>query len=206
MRKRPERARASSVPTETNSNEAALPRGDSLRDWRSGRSPAIGLSSFAQRVCVILVVLSLCACASSVIVPDGVEVAPVGPAHVLERGGHNEKRVVWGGQIVDVENLEDRTLLIVASYPLDRSDRPRWQQEPGVRFIAEQSGFLEPLTFAPGRFVTILGRVAGTEQRQVGQFDYRHPKINTEELHLWPADPYFWDRQVRWNFGLGIHL
>jgi outer membrane lipoprotein len=154
----------------------------------------------------LLGTLLLAACASSVIVPEGVEVAPVGPAHVLERGGHDGQTVVWGGQIVEVENLADRTLLVVASYPLDRSDRPRWQEAPGVRFIAERSGFLEPLTFAPGRFVTVLGTVDGTEQRPVGEFDYRHPKLNAEALHLWPADPYFWDPQVRWNLGIGVHL
>jgi outer membrane lipoprotein len=150
--------------------------------------------------------LLLGGCASSVIVPKGVDVAPVGPAHVLERGGHEGELVVWGGQIVEVENLADRTILVVASYPLDSSDRPRWQQEPGVRFIAEQSGFLEPLTFAPGRFVTVLGTVDGMEQRPVGQFDYRHPKLQTNDLYLWPADPFYWDRQLRWNLGVGVYL
>lgn len=159
-----------------------------------------------MRLLAALSILSLCACASSVIVPDGVEVAPVGPAHVLERGGHDGELVVWGGQIVEVDNLADRTILVVASHPLDSSDRPRWQQEPGVRFIAEQSGFLEPLTFAPGRFVTVLGTVDGTEQRPVGQFDYRHPKLLTQDLYLWPVDPYYWDRQVRWNVGFGVRL
>lgn len=158
------------------------------------------------RLFVVLAAFALSACASSVIVPDGVEVAPVGPAHVLERGTHDGERVVWGGQIVEVENLADRTVLVVASYPLDRSDRPQWREEPGVRFIAEQTGFLEPLTFAPGRFITVLGTVDGTEQRPVGQFDYRHPKLLTEELYLWPDDPYYWDRQVRWNIGLGVVL
>lgn len=172
------------------------------------RTPSVFIAPAAalRSLFAALAVLFLAACASSVIVPKDVEIAPVGPAHVLEEGGHNGKTVVWGGQIVAVDNLADRTLLVVASYPLDRSDRPRWQAEPGVRFIAEQSGFLEPLTFAPGRFVTVLGTVDGTEQRPVGQFDYRHPKLKTDDLYLWPADPFYWDRGVRWNLGVGVYL
>ncbi|MEN1727916.1 MAG: Slp family lipoprotein, partial [Pseudomonadota bacterium] len=100
----------------------------------------------------------------------------------------------------------ERTILVVASFPLDSSDLPEWTEEAGVRLIAEQGGFLEPLTFAPGRFVTLMGRIDGTEQRAVGEFDYRHPRMLTEEIYLWPADPYLWGGQVRWNFGLGVSL
>lgn len=184
----------------------AIPSRDNQRKARGLRSGLGVLRTHTARLLAAVAILSLCACASSVIVPDDVEVAAIGPAHVLERSGLDGNRVVWGGQIVAVENLSDRTILVVASYPLDRTDRPRWQQEPGVRFIAEQTGFLEPLTFAPGRFVTIMGTVDGTEQRPVGQFDYRHPKLSTEEIYLWPADPYYWDRQVRWNVGVGFSL
>ena len=158
----------------------------------------------ASFVVAVGLLLGLSACSTSVIVPDGVEVAPVGPAHVLERGGHEGERVVWGGEIVEVENLADRTLIVVASYPLDSSDRPRWRDQAGVRFVAEQEGFLEPLTFSPGRFVTLLGRVDGTVQRPVGQYDYRHPLLQTEDIYLWPADPYYWSGPVRWNVGIGF--
>jgi len=148
----------------------------------------------------------LAACASSVIVPDGLDVSAIGPAHVLEQDGHEGERIVWGGQIVEIENQAEQTVLVVASYPLDSSDRPRWRQEAGVRFIAIQDGFLEPLTFAPGRFVTLLGTVDGREERAVGDFDYLHPRMVVEDIYLWPADPYLWSGPVRWNFGVGIHL
>jgi outer membrane lipoprotein len=160
------------------------------------------INSLATLICGGL----LTACASSVIVPHGVEVSAIGPAHVLEQEGLEGERVVWGGQIVEVENQAEQTVLVVASYPLDSSDRPRWQQEAGVRFIAVQAGFLEPLTFAPGRFVTLLGTVNGTEERAVGEFDYLHPRMVAEDIYLWPADPYLWGGPVHWNFGVGIHL
>ncbi|MBB6086161.1 Slp family lipoprotein [Wenzhouxiangella marina] len=150
--------------------------------------------------------LLLVACATSPVATDGEEIAPVGPAHVLEDQSLVGELVVWGGRIVEVENRADRTLLVVASLPLDRADRPRLHYEPGVRFIAEQPGYLEPLTFAPGRFVTILGTVSGTRIRAVGDYDYLHPTMDIEKLHLWPSDPMMWSPHWRWNFGIGIRL
>ena len=148
----------------------------------------------------------IAACASSPIAPEGVTIAPVGPAHVLEEDFHQGKLVIWGGRIVEVENQSDITLLAVASYPLNRADQPRTDAEPGVRFLVINPGFLEPLSFAPGRFVTVLGRVSGLRERPVGEFTYTYPVIETEEIHLWADDPELWRNRTRWNFGVGIRL
>lgn len=155
---------------------------------------------------IVLAAGLLVACASSPVAPEGVTIAPVGPAHALADESHLDQLVIWGGQIIEVENQADQTLLVVASYPLDRSDRPRLDTEPGVRFIAEQSGFLEPLTFAPGRFVTLLGRVQATRTRAVGAYAYEHPVLLVDRIHLWPVDPALWTPAARWQFGIGIQL
>jgi len=84
--------------------------------------------------------------------------------------------------------------------------QPRLDAEPGVRFLVVQPGFLEPLTFGPGRFVTVLGRVGGLRERLVGDFTYTYPVIEAEEIHLWPANPELWSNRTRWNFGIGIQL
>lgn len=148
----------------------------------------------------------LAACASSPVVEDGVAVAPIGPAHVLAESGHEGQLVVWGGRIVSITNRADVTELEVVSLPLDRGDRPRWQAEPGVRFIVRQPGFLEPMQYVPGRYITVLGEVLGLEERAVGEYLYEQPAVASSNLHLWPADPAQWQRRTNFSIGIGIRL
>jgi len=150
--------------------------------------------------------LALAGCASSPLELDGRAVSGTGPAHVLEDSGHIGDTVVWGGEILEVRNLEDHTELVVASYPLDRADRPRLKRNAGVRFVLEHPGFLEPAAFRPGRFVSVLGRVEGLDERRVGDYPYKHPVMSAEDLYLWPADTREWDRGPRFGVGIGISL
>jgi outer membrane lipoprotein len=148
----------------------------------------------------------LAACAQSPVAPDGTTVAPIGPAHVLAEQGHEGELVIWGGRIVSVENLSGHSELFVVSLPLDRADRPRIQAEPGVRFLVIESGFIEPMQFAPGRYITVLGQVRGIEERAIGEYLYQHPLIEAEQIHLWPADTGRWHSSPRFSIGVGIRL
>jgi outer membrane lipoprotein len=151
-------------------------------------------------------VVMLAACATSPVATDQVSVAATGPAHVLAQAGHEGEMVVWGGRIVQADNFAEYTELVVVSYPLDRADRPRLNAEPGVRFIVSEAGFLEPMKFAPGRFVTVLGRVAGIQERAIGEYLYEHPLLEAEQIHLWPADPAQWRARTGFSIGIGIRL
>jgi outer membrane lipoprotein len=151
-------------------------------------------------------VLAMVGCAQSPVVDQDVEVAAVGPAHVLAEEGHEGERVVWGGRIVAIENLSEATELTIVSYPLDRGDRPRLRSEPGVRFILVESGFLEPVQYAPGRYVTVLGTVDGLAERAVGQSLRDHPVLLAERIHLWPADPAEWQARSRISVGIGVRF
>lgn len=148
----------------------------------------------------------LAACAQSPVATDTGTIASVGPAHVLAEEGHEGSMVVWGGRIVTIENLADHTELTVVSLPLDRADRPRINAEAGVRFMVIEQGFIEPMQFAPGRYVTVLGRVEGLAEREVGEYLYEHPVIEAEQIHLWPVDTTRWQGSPRFNIGVGIRL
>lgn len=150
--------------------------------------------------------LLLAACAPSPIAPGDRTVSGTGPAHVLDDEARVGDTVIWGGEIVAVRNLEEITELAVVSRPLDRGDRPRIRAEGGVRFIAVQRGFLEPVNYAPGRFVTILGEVTGIEERKVGDYSYRHPVLAVDQLHLWPVNPADWQPRTRFSLGVGVRL
>ncbi len=145
-------------------------------------------------------------CAQSPVARNDVPVSPYGPAHVLSGDAPPGETVVWGGRIVAIEPLADRTELVVASYPLDRADRPRIRERAGVRFVLVDDRFLEPVDWSPGRFVTVLGTIEGIEDRLTGEHRHAHPVIHAERVHLWPADPGEWRRQPVFNIGLGISL
>ncbi len=150
--------------------------------------------------------LLLAACASSPLQTDAEDVAPFGPAHVLSGEATAGDRVIWGGRIAAIRNLADYTEITVVSYPLDRGDRPRIHQEPGVRFVLRQAGFLEPVQFMPGRYLSVLGQVAGLESSPVGDHWMEMPVLEAEQIHLWPADVSRWQSQTRFSVGVGISL
>ncbi|MFP4207511.1 MAG: Slp family lipoprotein [Wenzhouxiangella sp.] len=154
---------------------------------------------------LVLVVL-VASCASSPIAPQHAPVVDLGPAHVLEGRAEPGDRVIWGGRIVAIRNRAEVTELSVVSYPLDGADRPRTGREPGVRFLIRQSGFVEPVQYAPGRFVTVLGRVAGIEQATVDEYLLDQPVVDAEQLHLWPAAIERWPSRTHWSIGIGISL
>jgi outer membrane lipoprotein len=72
--------------------------------------------------------------------------------------------------------------------PLTSAARPSTNSPDATsgRFIACRAGFYDPAVFAPGREVTIIGRIAGTDTTRIGQYDYRLPKVEADVIYLWP--------------------
>ncbi len=190
-------------------------REEQTRAWRRARrGERLSWAScgvlFTRRALVsaylALVALLLSACAVSPLQTADEDVAPFGPAHVLSGEAAPGDRVIWGGRIAALRNLADYTEITVVSYPLDRGDRPRINQDPGVRFIVRQAGFLEPVQFMPGRYLTVLGQVAGVQSSSVGEHWMDIPLLESEQIHLWPADVSRWQNQTRFSVGIGIRL
>lgn len=150
--------------------------------------------------------LLLAACATSPVDTAGQTVSATGPAHVLDDPRTVGDTVIWGGRIIAVENHADHSEIQVASLPLDHADRPRINRETGVRFIISHPGYLEALTYTPGRYVTVLGQVEGVVDRDVGEYVYKHPVLSAEDLHLWPADTSRWQARPRFSIGIGVRL
>ncbi len=96
--------------------------------------------------------------------------------------------LTWGGSIVSIKNLKDRTLLEVMAYPLNSDGKPRLDRQSQGRFIADYKGFLEPAEYQVGRLVTVTGPMLGYTDGKVGEADYRYPAIAAEQLRLWPKE------------------
>ncbi|HFD38399.1 MAG TPA: Slp family lipoprotein [Anaerolineae bacterium] len=122
------------------------------------------------------------------------------------------KTVRWGGTILKLENAADQTRIQILARPLDRSGRPRADANPLGRFLAHTSAFLDPAIYAPGRELTVVGKLAGTTEVTVGQRKIRIPTVEAERWHLWPRRerkspvvvyPYWWYGFGWWYYPWG---
>ena len=109
--------------------------------------------------------------------------------------------VMWGGVIVNASNTPDHTDFSVLYYPLDASQRPDRTQAARHRFIVRYPGYLETMVYAPGREITVIGKLQGVEEGKIGDAPYRFPVLKADRIHLWPLGD---DSRVRFGVGVGI--
>ena len=125
------------------------------------------------------------------------------PTQVIA-SGQARGAVHWGGQIVAVKNLRERTLIEVLALPLDSSGRPLLEAQSEGRFVVNRRGFLEPHEYAPNRLLEVRGQLDGFTSGQVGESAYRYPVVNGDQLVLWPEPAVGYGRAApRINFGIG---
>lgn len=155
-----------------------------------------------RRFLLMFVALTLSAC---VTMPQELQVgeplAAITPQQA-QSGKHDGERVRWGGVIIQTTTRSNQTCFEVMGLSLDSNAQPQANDQSLGRFIACAKGFYEPTLYAAGREVTFVGRVHGTEQQKVGDYDYSFPRLEVEAVHLWPKrsnivyvpyyDP-FWD-------------
>jgi outer membrane lipoprotein len=151
---------------------------------------------------VFALTTALAACASAPSQLQG-QYAPVDPEQAVARESVGDT-VRWGGRIVEVHTEKLYSCFEIVGAPLDSSGRPRRVDRSSGRFIACRSGFYEPQVFAPGRELTISGRIEGYETRKIGDYDYRYARVAADVVYLWPERrerDWYYDRPI---FGFGI--
>ena len=114
------------------------------------------------------------------------------------------KRVLWGGVILAITNLSERTDIEVLAYPLDTDNRPRRDDDPLGRFIIELAGYLEPASYSEGRLVTVAGTVSRAVPGKIGASDYAYPVVAAQQLYLWPRASGYDGTSVHFGIGVGI--
>lgn len=135
------------------------------------------------RVPLCVAALALAGCTAGPQPRSPAEAVPA--AVVADPARFQGRRVEWGGSIVAVHNLRNRTELEVLAYPLSSSGRPATSATPLGRFVAVRGGFLEPSDFAPGRLVTVSGLVGPVREGSVGEARYLFATVSAESLRLW---------------------
>jgi outer membrane lipoprotein len=113
------------------------------------------------------------------------------------------QEVRWGGVIIGVENLSERSVLEILAYPLDKSARPKIDESSLGRFLLHVQGFVDPATYLQKREVSAVGRIKAVETRKIGEYAYHYPVLEARALHLWPErqepEPeYYYDPWYPW--------
>jgi len=153
---------------------------------------------------LLIIAALLAGCVASPFEKQGREVTTLTPFEALADPGAEGAMVLWGGRVVGVVNAGEQTELEVLALPLRMGDMPDRDAEGGVRFVIRHEGFLEPMNFAPGRYVTAMGRFVGIEERSVGAFPLRHPVLESMQLELWPVEQN--SNRPNIHFGVGVRL
>ncbi len=159
--------------------------------------------TFVRALAIPFLLIGLVGCQSA----GGVKPAGPTPAQLSASADQGVKGQVltWGGSIVSIKNLKDRTLLEVMAYPLASDGKPRTDLQSQGRFLADYPGFLEPTEYQPGRLVTVTGPMLGYKDGKVGDADYRYPALQANEMKLWDrqAAGRGWSRPAI-NVGVGV--
>ena len=132
--------------------------------------------------------LLLAACAPAPIFKPSANVANVPPETVAQTPErYTGRAVIWGGQVVAVQNMPDSTEIQILGYPLDSSQRPLPNSPVGGRFIAIMRGYVEPLNYPAGALVTLTGHIEGVRVGTVGDASYTFPLVRVDASHVWTA-------------------
>ncbi|WP_428771998.1 Slp family lipoprotein [Vibrio sp.] len=120
-----------------------------------------------------------------------------------------------GGVIDRLENLQDKTRIEIVSLPIDSAGRPDIDVEPQGRFIAYVDGYLEPVTYARGRLITVLGQSTGERETvKVGESEHQLPVMQATGSHVWRIEQRMiindygapfqcWDEFCDWGYDFG---
>jgi outer membrane lipoprotein len=113
--------------------------------------------------------------------------------------------VIWGGRILEIVNFEEVTEILVLAYPLTTGNVPRVDEESVGRFVIRFEGYLEPLDFTPGRYLSMAGQLQGKSDEWAYEgTSVELPLVRSKQVHLWPRDQASW--RTRINFGLSVFI
>jgi outer membrane lipoprotein len=117
------------------------------------------------------------------------------------------RSVLLGGDIIETQNLPEKTLIVVLQRSLGFREKPEADGVSKGRFIVSTPDFLDPAIYRKGRKITVVGSVMGKEVRPVGEIDYAYPLIEKTDIYLWPPEePSSTEPKVRFGIGIGIGL
>lgn len=99
------------------------------------------------------------------------------------------KQVLWGGVIVETKNRPEETTIVVRQAELDYERRPIDLSQSAGRFLVKYQDFLDPAIFQPGREISVIGEITGTETIFTEGINLTVPVVLAKEIKLWEKPP-----------------
>jgi outer membrane lipoprotein len=111
--------------------------------------------------------------------------------------------VLWGGQILGVMNSKDSTSIQILQEPVDSDGKPTDRDASQGRFLAECKDYLDAEVYAPGRRITIVGKIKGKIAHPLaeGQSEYDYPVVSIENVYLWQKEPRVYPAPYPYYYG-----
>ncbi|HDS6851280.1 MULTISPECIES: Slp family lipoprotein [Enterobacter] len=100
------------------------------------------------------------------------------------------QEVRLGGKVLNVINLPNRTIIELAVLPLNSYAQPKIQQSFQGRVLIYSDKFLDPDNFR-NRYITVLGKMDGTENRLIGKRPYRFLNVGLISYQTWQLENTF---------------
>jgi outer membrane lipoprotein len=95
--------------------------------------------------------------------------------------------VRWGGRIVAVEAVGERTCFRLIAQPLGPNGQPDGSDTSLGRFSACRAGNYDARTFAPNREITVTGRIEGFDAANgASSASAPVPRLAAQAVVLWP--------------------
>lgn len=139
------------------------------------------------RLAAIAALAALASGCASIPAPLAGDFADFQPNQATDRSVGAEVR--WGGSIVETQPSRNETCVEILARELDRNLRPTGGDMSYGRFLACREGFQDPAIFTHGRDITVVGRLQGFVDGEIGDFVYRYPRLAAEVIYLWPERP-----------------
>lgn len=98
------------------------------------------------------------------------------------------KLMLLGGEIISNTVKEDETWMEVLQQPLDWQLKPKDTDLSHGRFLVHLAEFRDPAVYAPGRKITVLGKVQGKKILPLQEIMYSYPVLTAREIHLWKPE------------------
>ncbi len=139
-------------------------------------------------IAILLVTLSACSS-----VPKNIKSPPVSDVQLNQVLANKQTTVGepirWGGEIVEIENNADFSMVQVVQFPLNHYGKPVINSNSQGRFMARSTQFLDPVVYKAGSLITFTGQAtAETVKRQVDEKPVIMPVVDITDSYRWQAN------------------